>query len=67
MLGIIDGKKMYVVSFFIVFVGVAEGLLGIDLPGIQIEGDWLQYVVGGLGLGSLRSAISKIIGGFMGN
>ena len=67
MFGMIDGNKTYVVAAFIVFVGLAEGLFGIDLPGVQIEGDWLQYIVVGLGLGSIRSAINKIIGGFTGN
>ena len=67
MFGMIDGNKTYLVAAFIVFVGVVEGMLGVDLPGIAIEGDWLQYIVVGLGLGSIRSAINKIIGGFTGN
>lgn len=61
------GYKTYLVAGFVVFVGVVEGLLGVDLPGVEVGDDWMQYVVSGLGLGSLRAAISKVIEAITGN
>jgi len=62
-----SGWKTYVVSFAIVLIGVSEGVFGADIPGVVVGDDWLQYIISGLGLGSIRAAIGKIIDGVAGN
>jgi len=62
-----DGYKTYFVALTIVMIGVGEGLLGVDIPGVEVGNDWMAYIIGGLGLGSVRSAIQKMIDNLLGN
>ena len=62
-----DGYKTYFVALMIVLIGVGEGLLGVDIPGVEVGDDWMQYIIAGLGLGSVRSALQKAIDGLLGN
>lgn len=55
----IQGRKTYIIAALIVAVGVCEGVLGIDLPAIEVGNDWLAWVLNGLGLSTLRAGISK--------
>jgi len=67
MFGMVDGYKTYFVAFLVVMIGVGEGVLGVDIPGVVVGDDWMAYIIGGLGLGSFRSAFQKVIDGFLGN
>lgn len=62
-----DGYKTYFVALTIVMIGVGEGVLGVDIPGVEVGDDWMAYIVGGLGLGSFRSMVQKVIDGLLGN
>jgi len=64
---LLDGYKTYVVAAAIILIGIAEGPLGLDVPGIAVGDDWLAWVMSGLGLGSVRDAIRKLIDAFAGN
>ncbi len=55
-----DGKKTHFVALIVVLIGVMEGLLGADIPGVNVGDDWLNYVLTGLGLSSVRDGIRKI-------
>lgn len=60
MTGILEalkGKKTYiVVAIFLACVAV-EKLLGIDIPGFNVDGNWLEMTLAMLGIGGLRAAI----------
>lgn len=59
MVNFLQGKKTYVVAVVVVVIGVTEGLLGIDVPGVFVGPDWLTWILTGLGLSSFRAAIGK--------
>lgn len=63
----LPGYKTYIVAFTVVMIGVSEGLLGADIPGVEVGPDWLEYVLTGLGVGSIRAALGKLIEAFTGN
>lgn len=58
-LDLLKNKKMYGVAIMVIAIGVAEGLLGIDIPGIVVGPDWLGYIIAGLGIGATKAAIAK--------
>jgi len=54
-----QGYRTYiVVAVFLLCVAV-EKLLGIDIPGFDLGQNWLETVLGALGLGTLRAALGK--------
>ena len=61
-----DGKT-FLIAATIVMIGVTEGLFGFDVPGVVVGPDWLAWVLTGLGLGTLREAIRKLMSMFSGN
>lgn len=61
MLQNIDGYKTYIVAGVVIALGLMEGPLGIDIPGVDIGDDWFNYVLTGAFGGSLRSALGKIV------
>ncbi len=56
----LQGYKFYAVSAIVVAIGVAEGVLGLDVPGVTVGADWMGWVITGLGMAAGRSAIAKI-------
>lgn len=51
------GKKTYlVVGIFLVCVAI-EKLGGIDIPGFNVDGNWLEMTLAMLGIGGVRAAI----------
>lgn len=52
-----NGYKTYIVSAMIVLIALVEGILGVDIPGAEMQGDWMNYVMAALGLGALRAAV----------
>lgn len=55
----LDGKKTYIIAFIVVAIGVAEGGMGWDVPGVEVGEDWLGWVLTGLGIGTFRDALRK--------
>ncbi|RMF06618.1 MAG: hypothetical protein D6773_04230 [Alphaproteobacteria bacterium] len=64
---LLPGYKTYIVSILVVLIGIAEGVLGLDIPGVTVGDDWLQYILMGTGLGSLRAAVAKVLEALTGN
>ena len=52
-----SGYKTYAAAAVLAICGILEGFLGIDIPGVSVEGNWLTTLIAALGLGSLRNAI----------
>lgn len=57
-----SGKKTYLVAAMVIAIGLAEGVFGIDLPGVEVGEDWLAYILNGIGLGTLRAGVQKAVG-----
>lgn len=55
----LDGKKTYLIALFILLGVAVEKLGGIDIPGFDPGQDWLGYVLGAIGLGTLRAGVTK--------
>ena len=58
-LDLLKNKKMYGIAVFVVAIGVAEGIFGLDIPGVVVGNDWLGWIIAGLGLGATKAAIVK--------
>ena len=55
----LKGKKTYiVVGIFLACVAI-EKLAGIDIPGFNVEGNWLEMTLAMLGIGGLRAGIAN--------
>lgn len=59
MLSFLNGFKTYIIVGLAVAVAVTEGFLGIDIPGIHLDDNWLTVILGGAGLAAIRHAIGK--------
>ncbi len=53
--------KTYIVAAVVALIGVLKGVFDIDVPGTTVGDDWLQYILTGMGIGSMRAAIQKLI------
>ena len=53
----LSGYKTYIAAFLLGVSGVVENFLGIDIPGVTVDANWLTMLIAAIGLGSLRSAI----------
>jgi hypothetical protein len=59
MLTMINGYKTYIVmAALLVVVGLEKGL-GLDVPGVALDEDWMLVVMNAIGLGTLRRGIQK--------
>ena len=56
-----SGYKTYAVAFAVVVLGITEGLMGLDVPGVTVGDDWLAWTLTGLGLGSIRDALKSFL------
>ncbi|RMF06602.1 MAG: hypothetical protein D6773_04245 [Alphaproteobacteria bacterium] len=63
----LSGYRTYIVSTLVVLIGIAEGLLGLDIPGVTVGDNWLNYILVGTGFSSLRAAVNKAIEAVTGN
>jgi hypothetical protein len=52
------GYKTYAVAAILILVVAAEKGLGLDVPGVELQDDWLLVVLNALGLGALRAGIT---------
>ena len=57
----LPGYKMYIVGAMVALLGVLKGVFGIEVPGVTIGDDWFEFILTGMGIGSLRAAIQKLI------
>ena len=55
----LSGYKTYIVAALLLISVFVEKGLGIDVPGLTLENDWLLVLMNALGLGSLRAAVGK--------
>lgn len=55
-----DGWKTHIAAALVAAVAIVEGLLGVDVPGAEMQADWLTYVLGAFGLSAIRDAMRKI-------
>lgn len=59
MFSFLSGIKTYIVVAIAVSVAVTEGFIGIDIPGVSLDENWLTVIIGGAGLAAIRSAIGR--------
>lgn len=55
----LQGYKTYIIVVMVVAIALVEGVLGIDIPGAEMQQDWVNYVLGALGFAGLRAGIGK--------
>ena len=55
----LSGYKTYIVAAALAVVGIIEGVLGIDIPGVQVDDNWFLVLLNALGLGALRAGVAK--------
>lgn len=57
----LDGYKTYLIVAVMILGVFAEKIVGIDIPGFDVADDqWLAIILGALGIGTLRSGVSKV-------
>lgn len=57
-MAILSGYKTYLVAVILALLGVAN-FLGVQVPGVSMQGDWLMLILNAIGLGGLRAAVAK--------
>ncbi len=61
MFDFLKGYKFYVLAATVAMIGVSEGVLGVDIPGVVVDpANWMQWVLAGWGMGAGRAAVAKI-------
>ena len=55
----LDGYKTYIISALMVLLVAVTKLFGWEIPGVAVGDDWLTYIMGALGLGTLRAGVAK--------
>jgi hypothetical protein len=55
----LKGKKTYLTAAVLLVAVAVEKGLGLDVPGLTVDENWLVVVMNAIGLGSLRSALNK--------
>lgn len=54
-----NGYKTYLALALAIAVAACEGLLGIDVPGVDFSGNYGDVILAALVAGGFRSAIAK--------
>lgn len=57
----VDGSKTYITMAAVAIIAILEGYMGIDVPGAEMQDNWVEYILGAMGVGSIRHAIQKLI------
>ena len=55
-----NGYKTYAALALAVATALAEGVLGIDVPGVDFTGDYTAIIIAALAAVGFRSALAKI-------
>ena len=56
-LNAVSGYKTYIASGSIILIGIVAGPLGVEIPGVDIGDNWLNYIYAGIFGGTFRSAM----------
>lgn len=59
MFAFLKGLKTYLLVGLAVAVAVVEGFVGLDIPGVSLDENWLTVILGGSVIAALRSAIGR--------
>ena len=59
MFDFMSGKKTYILAGIGVMILFARNGLGLEIPGVPADPDWIIHALAFLGLGTTRSAIAK--------
>ena len=59
MLTLLAGYRTYLIVLVLVIAYLVEGVLGIDVPGVEVHGDLFQNILLALGLGTLRAGLGR--------
>lgn len=54
----LSGYKTYIVAALVTIIAIVEAA-GIDIPGAEMQEDWINYVLLALGGAALRNGVSK--------
>lgn len=54
----LSGYKTYITAALLAVVGVVEGLLGLDIPGVTVDDNWVLILLNAAGLGALRAGVA---------
>ncbi len=54
----LSGMKTYIVAGMVVLIAVLE-MIGIDIPGAEMQDNWFEYILSALGLSALRAGVGK--------
>jgi len=52
------GYRTYIIAAVLIICTLAEKVLGIDIPGVDVGQNWLETILAALGLGTLRAGIA---------
>ena len=55
-MNIFKGKATYGIAVTILIAAISQGM-GIEIPGVQLQDNWLAAIVTALGLASMRRAV----------
>lgn len=55
----LNGYKTYIVAALLAIVGIVEGVLGMDIPGVEVSDNWFTILLEAAGLGALRAGVAK--------
>ena len=55
----LSGYRTYIIAAALLLIVLVEKGIGIDIPGIEIDDDWLLLTLNALGLGSIRAGIGR--------
>lgn len=56
---LLKGKKSYIIAGILILIVVCEKVLGIDVPGIEVGNETLNYILAALGVSTMRAAIAS--------
>jgi len=63
-----DGKKVHLlVALPLAMVAIMEGWLGMDVPGVILEENWMEALWAALGISAGRDMVRKFIDAMRGN
>lgn len=56
-----SGWKTYAVALALAAVALAEGVLGMPVPGVTLDDNWLLVLLNALGLATLRHGVTRAL------
>lgn len=55
----LKGYRTYIVAASLLLIVFVEKGLGFDIPGVEVNNDWVVLTLNALGLGTLRAGLQK--------